>query len=339
MQLEELDALPEGLLELPAPRLHERLSGPTLIHLPGRRPRPVFVAVLLHGNEDTGWEAMRALLHHYQTSETPLPRALSLFIGNVSAARAGLRRLDGQPDYNRVWPGGDHPRCEETQLMRAVVAQMRARDVFISLDLHNNTGLNPHYACINRLEDRFFHLATLFSRTVVYFTRPQGVQSLAFAKLCPSVTLECGPVGAAHGIKHAREFVDACLHLSDLPRHPFNPQDIDLFHTVATVKIPQHLSFGFGDAEADLRFSPDLDHLNFRELPAHTTLASIRPGSDAFLDVHNETGAPVGERYFSYDDGILRTRRPLMPSMFTLNEQVIRQDCLGYLMERLSLEG
>jgi hypothetical protein len=26
---------------------------------------------------------------------------------------------------------------------------------------------------------------------------------------------------------------------------------------------------------------------------------------------------------------------PFMPSMFTLDERVIRQDCLGYLMERL----
>jgi len=27
----------------------------------------------------------------------------------------------------------------------------------------------------------------------------------------------------------------------------------------------------------------------------------------------------------------------LMPSMFTLDERVIRQDCLGYLMERYPL--
>ena len=31
----------------------------------------------------------------------------------------------------------------------------------------------------------------------------------------------------------------------------------------------------------------------------------------------------------------LFTTRPVMPSMFTLDTKIIRQDCLGYLMERL----
>ena len=59
------------------------------------------------GNEGTGWEALRALLRDYQGRE--LPRALTIFIGNVSAAKAGLRRLEGQPDYNRIWEPGDTP--------------------------------------------------------------------------------------------------------------------------------------------------------------------------------------------------------------------------------------
>jgi hypothetical protein len=43
----------------------------------------------------------------------------------------------------------------------------------------------------------------------------------------------------------------------------------------------------------------------------------------------------VAERFFSNDNGSLKTRLPVMPSMLTLNEEVIRQDCLCYLMERL----
>ena len=44
------------------------------------------------------------------------------------------------------------------------------------------------------------------------------------------------------------------------------------------------------------------------------------------------------ERYFEIRSGELRTRRPVMPSMLTMDEQVIRQDCLCYLMERLVYE-
>ena len=55
----ELDHLPDGLLERPASALYQQLKGPTLIHLKGRIERPLFVSVLQHGNEVTGWEAIK----------------------------------------------------------------------------------------------------------------------------------------------------------------------------------------------------------------------------------------------------------------------------------------
>lgn len=336
-RLTQLDALPPGLLDLPAARLHEILPGPALIHLPGRRTPPLFVSVLLHGNEDTGWLAARAVLKKFAGSE--LPRALSLFVGNVAAARAGLRRLDGQPDYNRVWPGGEAAHAVEAGLMRQVVDAMRARGVFASLDIHNNTGLNPHYACINRLEPDFLHLATLFSRVVVYFVRPLGVQSAAFAELCPAVTVECGKPGTPGSVEHAADFIEACLHLAEFPAHAVAPQDIDLFHTVATVKVPDAASFGFGVPEVDIDFVPELDRYNFRELGHGELFGRVRPGSDATLQVTDEAGADVGARVFDYRDGRIVLTKCLMPAMLTRDERVIRQDCLCYLMERLPYPG
>ncbi len=329
----QLDALPPGLLDLPAARLHEMLPGPTLIHLPGRRTPPLFVSVLLHGNEDTGWLAARTVLKKLAGSE--LPRALSLFIGNVAAARAGLRRLDGQPDYNRVWPGGESAHPAEEATMRQVVDVMRARGVFASLDIHNNTGLNPHYACVNRLEPNFLHLATLFSRIVVHFVRPLGVQSAAFAELGPAVTVECGKPGASGSVEHAADFIEDCLHLAAFPAHAVAPQDIDLFHTVATVKVPDATSFGFATPEADIDFVRELDRYNFRELGHGELFGWVRQGSGAQLQVSDEAGADIGARVFDYRDGRIVLRKRLMPAMLTRDERVIRQDCLCYLMERL----
>jgi succinylglutamate desuccinylase len=57
--LTELDYLPDGLLQVEARELYTILPGPTLIHLPGRRDIPLFVSILLHGNEDTGLKAMQ----------------------------------------------------------------------------------------------------------------------------------------------------------------------------------------------------------------------------------------------------------------------------------------
>lgn len=328
--LTSLHEVPDELLTVDATELYKVLSGPTLIHLEGRREPPLFVSTLQHGNEDTGLRAVQALLRDYRGQE--LPRAMSIFIGNVAAARYGMRCLDGQPDYNRIWKGEGTP---EHAMMRTIVDIMRQRGVFASVDIHNNTGANPHYACVNRIDNRFFQLATLFGRTVVYFVRPGGVQSLAFADLCPAVILECGRPGTERGVIHAREFLDACLHLAEIPDHPVPAEDIDLYHTTAIVKVPDHFSYTFGEGDADICFPEDMDKLNFSELPPNTSLGKIRSDSDVRLDVRNEQGDEAGDRYFTYQDNELRTVRFITPSMLTLDKRIIRQDCLCYLMERL----
>ncbi len=336
MMLNELNQIPEALYEAEATELHQILGGPTLIHLPGRRLEPLFFSVLLHGNEVTGWHALRALLRQYR--DQTLPRALSVFIGNVEAARVGLRHLDDQPDYNRSWPGTDSRESPESRMMQGITDTMRERQVFASVDVHNNTGINPHYACVNVVQHDFLHLATLFSRTVVYFTRPLGVQSAAFAGICPAVTVECGQVGQEFADQHALQYMQACLNLSELPAHPVAEHDLDLFHTVAIVKVPEQASIGFGINRADIVLDPEIDHLNFRELAAGTCLGHINDDGRHRLTAWDNNGYEVGSSFFRYQDGEISLARAVMPSMLTRNERVIRQDCLGYLMERYPLD-
>lgn len=331
--LNVINFIPEGLLDCEAYDLHQVLAGPTLIHLPGRREQPLFVSVLLHGNEDTGWQAIRELLK--QNGNAELPRAVSIFVGNPAAAKENRRFLEHQPDYNRIWE--DVPGTEalpEREMMRQVVAEMRRRNVFASVDVHNNTGLNPHYACVRSLDKHHLHLATLFSRTVVYFRTPAGVQTAPFAELCPAVTIETGRPGQRYGLEHTRDYLNACLHLSRVPGHAVHSNDIDLFHTVAVCKIPADVSIGFGDKSRDINFIGDLDHLNFRELPAGTMLARVTHEGDLSLEVHDETGADVARKYFEVVGDELRTTASFMPSMLSVSETAIRQDCLCYLMER-----
>jgi hypothetical protein len=158
---------------------------------------------------------------------------------------------------------------------------------------------------------------------------------MAMSHLCPAVTIECGKPSHKYGVEHARDYIEACLKLSELSREPVPSHDVDLFHTVATVKIPGDVSFGFSNDAADLRLVDSIDHLNFRELPAGTQLGWLQGRDDLQLDVRDENGHPVQDRYFTIRENALVTTRPFMPSMFTLDERIIRQDCLGYLMERL----
>lgn len=320
---------PAGMLEL--------LGGPSLIEIPGRRHPPLFLSILLHGNETTGLLALQRVLR--QHARDGLPRGLTVFVGNVEAAALGLRRLDGQPDYNRIWPGGEDTDTPEGRIAAQVTERMRRRGVFASIDMHNNTGLNPYYGCVNRLDRRFVALASLFSRVVVYFTRPRGVQSLAFQAFCPAVTVECGRPDQQAGVEHAAGFLDAVLHLSGIPARPAT-DNLGLYHTVAIVRIPETQAFGFGHsggAADGIAFFEDLDRFNFRELPAGTALGRY-PGDTVPLLVDDVDGFDVCACYFSLRGGELVTTRRLMLSMLTRDERVIRQDCLCYVMEEVTWE-
>ncbi len=333
-----LDYIPDGLLEKNADELHEILSGPTLIHLPGGKPRPLFISVLLHGNEPTGWEAIKSYLTLYfkKQQTNKLPRALSLFIANVSAAKEGKRVLKGQLDYNRVWSQHD---SEEGQMMDSILQQMKEKQVFASIDIHNNTGKNPHYACINRQEHDFFQLAHLFSRIVVYFIKPDTVQSMAFSKLCPAVTVECGQPEHKFGVQHAKNYIEQAMLLGEFTNQPLKAEDFDLYHTMAIVKVPEQFGISFDPANiTDINFDEDVDKLNFTALKGGEVLAKIDSGKKIFLQAVNEQGIDVAPRYFDYSNGEIRTRIPVMPSMLTTKEEIIRQDCLCYLMEKIELK-
>ena len=323
-----IDHIPVQLLGLQATDLHKVLPGPTLVHLQGKRKRPMFISVLVHGNEHTGWEAVRQLLADFHSRE--LPRSISLFIGNVEAARYNKRFLQGQPDYNRIWDGGPSP---EHKMMQLVIEELEKREVLLSIDIHNNTGKNPHYACVNRTYNRFIQLATLFSSIVVYFIRPAGVQSMAFSRICPAVTIECGKSGEPEGIDHVYQYLHTCLNMEELPDHAVDHSTYDLFHTIAVVKIPEDVTFGFQTGQVDLELYDFLERYNFNELPANTEIGRIHSDVKQPFFIRDEQGNEIYHQYFHVESGKILTRQGLIPSMITLDTDIIRKDCFFYVME------
>ncbi|RTZ59562.1 MAG: peptidase M14 [Gammaproteobacteria bacterium] len=323
-----LEQIPAGFLDARAGDLQDLLGGPTLIHLAGEREQPLFVSVLLHGNETTGLLTVQRLLKRYLSG---LPRSLSIFIGNTAAAVRNMRRLDGQPDYNRIWKGNGAP---EYAMAQKVLDEMRRRKVFIAVDIHNNTGLNPHYSVVTCLQNPHLQLAAMFSRIALEVVRPDTTSTNAFSGLCPAVTLESGLPGKEHGTDHVLDFVDGCLHMSHVPDTPVHAHDLELYHAVAVVKVSRDCSIGFDDYSADISFPSDLDRLNFRELDRDVCIARIHPQSQACLTVTDEQGKDVSNDWFQKRDDHVCTVGPIMPAMLTRNVKIIHQDCLCYLMSR-----
>ncbi|MEJ2180246.1 MAG: peptidase M14, partial [Gammaproteobacteria bacterium] len=138
------------------------------------------------------------------------------------------------------------------------------------------------------------------------------------------------------GVTHAAQYIESCLGLSELPDRPVLKQDMDLFHTVAIVKVPASVDISFTNSNADVCFRSDLEKLNFCELPAGTGIADIRHPEKIPFTVMDENGNEVYEKYFKAEQHRLVTRCDIMPSMLTTESDIIRKDCLCYLMERIS---
>jgi len=330
--LKIVNKLSDRTLELPAHRLYEELPGPTLVHLKGKKEPALFVSVLLHGNENSGWEVVKNILTRYKGQT--LPRSLSLFIGNIKAARYKKRKLDTQSDFNRVWRDGNKP---ENLMMQSILEIMKERGIFASIDIHNNNGLNPHYACINKLDKTFLKLAREFSRMVIYFIRPTGVQSLAFAKMCPAVTLECGQPGDEYGIQITTTFVDKILQLDSIEPEENIEETTDLYHTVGIIKIPAEYNFSFNGEKTDIAFINGIEKLNFIEINSDALLGEIKKNILKPLIVLDEEGQDIFDKYFYIENNKIYTKTTLVPAMLTTDIDIIKQDCLCYLMERYDL--
>ena len=326
-----MNHIPDAFLEAKAKDLHEVLKAPTLFHLEGINPQPLFICTLLHGDETTGLYAIQRLLKKYR--KEPLPRAISLFIGNIAAARENQRSLDTQDDYNRIWPGSHHSDSPEKDMMQIVTNIMQKKKPFASIDIHNNTGKNPHYGCINILNPHGLVLASAFSNIAVYFTDPKGVQSSAFADFCPSVVLECGQASDRSGEDHALSYIENILEMDSLSVG--DSDKLMLYHTVARVTVPKTVSIG--DSTKDICLNPQLEEKNFHQIQPGTEFASVNSEKDKLIIVNSESHEDITDEYMELRGNRILFKKPITLAMYTTNERAIRQDCACYLMEELRI--
>ncbi|RXK85055.1 succinylglutamate desuccinylase [Chlorobaculum sp. 24CR] len=336
--LRRFERLPDGFTDAPVEKIGTILPGPSLIRIAGEPGPPIFVSILLHGNETTGFDAMQRLLAGYDAPRRPLPRPVLLFVGNVAAAGQKLRKLDGQADYNRIWHDERYP---EHRLAREVLAEVAKAAPLAAIDLHNNTGKNPHYGCVNRLDDATLSLARRFSKTIVWFTEPREVIAIALSKICPSVTLECGVSGNAAGTSHVEQYLRHSLELSAEALFTPPPNHLsDLFHTTARIVVREGLRVEFGayGGDADLCLREDLESLNFERVPEGAELGRYRAAAPPLVVTDND-GRDITLRYLRFSEERIFTKLPIVPSMFTRDARVIMQDCLGYIMEPYEVKG
>ena len=325
--------LPAGLLDCDATELHDHLGGPTLIHLAGETEPALFVSVLLHGNETSGWEGVC----RYLRETSSLPRSLTLFIGNTKAAKAGMRALPTQPDFNRIWRDAEG---EGAALAAAVEAAIADQSFFASIDLHNNTGHNPYYSVVTDLEAHNLGLAYLFSDKAVFVEEPDTVLTRIFTGRCPAVALEVGPVGDLRCAERVYDYVDRCLTLDEVPEA--EPDVFSLFRTRVRVHVHEDVTFCFegddgSEGPAPLVLTGGVEAVNFHELGRGTIFGASRLPVDQVFRVLDVEHRDVTDRYFEHDGEAILLKENVVPAMYTTDPYVVRQDCLCYFMERMAI--
>ena len=328
-----LDQLPTGILDADATQLHAFVDNHTLIKLAGKIQRPLFISILQHGDETTGWDAIKLLLKQRLNK---LPRSLYILFGNVKAAAQNLRQLDQQPDFNRCWPGLHNEVNPTTQKMKFITDMMAEIKPFASIDIHNNSGRNPHYAGINCFTSEFINLASLFSDTIIHFTSPDGIQSGAFAKFCPSVTIECGMSGTADGIEQTHTFLENLIHLSTLKSIPGIAEHRQVLNIFSTVKVKPEISIaiaGKNSQAVNFIINNDLDYHNFHQLEPGTVFGQLDDENiDMPLVVTDQIGHDITAHYFEKQGKNICIKQTVVPAMITQSIKAIRLDCLCYLM-------
>lgn len=329
LTLDKLDRFPDAAAELTLEDLPDRFPNPTLILIEGERAQPLFVSTLLHGNETTSFEVLKHIQREYGSRRPP--RSLMVFVGNSHAAAKGVRRLEDGPDFNRIWAGGT---SAHHRLALEVTTLARKANLFASIDVHNNTGANPHYGCVNTLRPADLELAALFAKVGVYYQNPPTTQSIAFSRLCPAVTVECGKSGDKAGVSAAVELVENAMRLEDFSHRPPPAEALSLYETIGRVVVDETASMSFGECDADLMFRADLEAQNFACMRAGDVWARTTRET-APLTVLNEHGEDLTDSFFSRrgEDIVLKT--DAVPSMVTHDYDIIRQDCLCYLMTSL----
>lgn len=333
MPLRTHSQIPAGLLDCDATELHEKLGGPTLINLAGEASPALFVSVLLHGNETSGWDGLR----RYLKDTTNLPRDLTIFIGNTEAAAANMRALPTQPDFNRIWRNADGM---GGAVATAVQAAILDQSFFASIDLHNNTGHNPYYSVVTDLEPHNLGLAYLFSDKAVYVEEPDTVLTRVFTSRCPAVALEVGPVGDPRCVDRVTDYVARCMSLEAVPES--RPDLFSLFRTRVRVHVQDDVLFSFeGDedstASTPLVLTGGVEAINFHELSRGSVFGSSKLGVDRVFRVLDVNHQDVTDTYFEHDGQDILLKESVVPAMYTTDPYVVKQDCLCYFMERMEL--
>ena len=122
-----------------------------------------------------------------------------ILLGNPKAFYENKRFIEGQLDHNRIWTTKESR--PDNLVAQKAINHFIEHDFLCAVDIHNNTGKNPLFSCLNRLDKKTLGLAQMFGTDVLFFEDPETALSTFMGRFCPSMAIECGLSGDEFGIE------------------------------------------------------------------------------------------------------------------------------------------
>ncbi len=301
---------------------YQSFPNPTLFEIEGESDECLFISTLLHGNETTGFYSLQKFLKQFEGKKPN--RNLLILIGNPQAARADVRHLPKQKDFNRVW------RDESLELVKSLLQGLAQRKVFACVDIHNTTGKNPPYSVIHNLSEEYLALAKVFSENIIYFVQPREALSVRLSDDYLAMTIECGLSSRKDSIDEVLEFLNA-LHDKELDDLKIQERP-KVYNSYGRLFVPKDAEFAFDSlSHVDFSFIPDIEDLNFKSVKAGHVFGHYF--SEKRLILLDREDKNISDEYIDYKNGEISFKKDVRPSLLTSNSSSVRQDVLGYLME------
>jgi hypothetical protein len=312
------------------------LGSPVLISVKGRdTSRTRIVATLLHGNEPSGLRAVHAWL---QTGHVPAVNAL-IFIAAIRTALAppgfAHRSLPGRSDLNRCWfPPFEGPVGAFAHEVLRLLRESNAESI---VDLHNNTGHNPPYGVGPTPGAAELNLVSFFAERFVHSPLQLGTLVEATRDDFPSVTVECGRSGDPVADASALAGLERYLSEERLELRQVRAKRMEVFVDPVRVNVREGVELAFGDSPvvgADFTLARDVDRHNFESLARGVVIGWLGTRGIWPVEALGEERRDLSRDLFEARDGVLETRRSLIPIMMTMNRRNALADCLFYVVQR-----
>jgi len=185
-------------------------------------------------------------------------------------------------------------------------------------------------------------LAYLFSEKAIYVEEPDTVMTRAVHSLCPATTIEVGPVGDRQSDIRTFELLQRYMDLDEIPQQ--DQSNLRLYQAVARIHVMDDIDFDFADemngarlATDDLILTAGMEAVNFHAVPAGTEFAFTRRPLHHTLRVVDPGHRDVTDTFLTELHGDVSLQRNVIPAMYTLDHDVIRQDCLCYFLEEVAI--